>query len=233
MTAPRAPDVAPPDPGHAYWQRHARRYDRSTRLLDGPLACARVLAATAVRGRAQVLELAAGTGAFTTAIAPEVGALIATDYADAMVDQLAATVRAAGLANVTCARADLYDLPYADASFDAVVAANVLHLVPDLPRALASLRRVLHPDGVLVAPTYLHRATWRAALLSRVFALTGFPGRRRFDADSLRAALAAGGFEVTRLEIVPGPFPIGHVEAVPARADRAAPLIASGVSSAP
>ena len=197
----------------AYWERHAGRYDRATRFLGKPLPRARALAAAAVRGRAQVLELAAGTGAFTTAIAPEVGALVATDYAQAMVDQLAARVRAAGLTNVTCAPADLYDLPYPDGRFDAVVAANVLHLVPDLPAALAGIRRVLAPDGVLVAPTYLHRGTLAAAVLSRLAALIRFPGRRRFDAAGLAAALTAAGFVVRAAETVPGLFPIGHVVA--------------------
>ena len=163
--------------------------------------------------RTQVLELAAGTGAFTAAIAPEVEAVIATDYAQGMVDALTARVRAAGLTNVTCARADLYDLPYPAAAFDAVVAANVLHLVPDLPAALASARRVLRPDGVLIAPTYLHRGTRTAAVLSRLMALTGFPGRRRFDAAGLAAALVAAGFAVVAAEVIPGPLPIGHVVA--------------------
>ena len=214
MALAPAPDTRP-EPGLGYWQRHARRYDRSTRFLARPIARACQLTADAVRGRARVLEIAAGTGAFTAAIAPVVGTLIATDYAPAMVTELAARVRAAGLANVTCAQADLYALPDPDASFDAVVGANVLHLVPELPRALASLRRVLRPDGVLVVPTFLHRATAWTALLSRVFALTGFPGARRFDARGLHAALAAAGFVVVQAETIPGPFPIGFVAATP------------------
>ncbi len=205
------------DRDRAFWERHARRYDRSTRMLGKPLPRALALTAAAVRGRGRVLELAAGTGLFTAAIAPEVGALVATDYAQAMVDALSARVRVAGLTNVTCARADLYDLPYADASFDAVVAANVLHLVPDLPGALASIRRVLRPDGVLVAPTYLHRGSVVAAVLSRLAALTGFPAHRRFDAAGLAAALAAAGFEVGERETIPGLFAIGHVVATRAR----------------
>jgi ubiquinone/menaquinone biosynthesis C-methylase UbiE len=118
------------------------------------------------------------------------------------------------LANVRCERADLHELRFAAESFDAVVAANVLHLVPDLARALACLSRVLRRDGVLVAPTYLHGQNLRAALLSRLLALTGFPGRRRFTATSLRAAIEAAGLRVVREETLPGPLPIGHVEAI-------------------
>jgi phosphatidylethanolamine/phosphatidyl-N-methylethanolamine N-methyltransferase len=198
--------------GRGYWERHAKRYDRSTRFLSRPVPRMLELAVEAAKGRSRVLEVAAGTGLITTAIAPAVGELVATDYATEMVKQLEVRVR--DLANVRCEQADLYALRFEDASFDAVFAANVLHLVPDLERALASLHRVLAPGGVLVAPTYLHRETLGASMLSRVFALTGFPGQRRFTSKTLRAAIESAGFAIKRVETIPGPFPVGHVEAV-------------------
>lgn len=207
------PAVASDERGRAYWERHAKRYDRSTRFLSRPVPRMLELAVEAARGKGRVLEVAAGTGLITTAIAPVVGELIATDYAAEMVEQLEARVRDAQLANVRCEQADLYSLEYDSGSFDVVFAANVLHLVPDLEGALANLRRTLKPCGVLVVPTYLHEQTIGAAILSRLFALTGFPGSRRFTADSLRAAVAGGGFRITREETIPGPFPVGFVEA--------------------
>ena len=45
---------------------------------------------------------------------------------------------------------DLTALPYADRSFDAIVANHVLEHVPDDKRALSELRRVLHPGGFAV-----------------------------------------------------------------------------------
>lgn len=96
------------------------------------------LAVEAASGKGRVLEVAAGTELITTAIAPGVGEVVATDYADEMAKQLDARVRDAGLANVTCEQADLYKLRFEPASFDAVLASNVLHLVPDLDAALAA-----------------------------------------------------------------------------------------------
>jgi hypothetical protein len=66
---------------------------------------------------------------------------------------------------------------------------------------------------MLVVPTYLHGETLGAAMLSRLFALTGFPGKRRFTAASLREAIEGAGMDVRRAELIPGPFPIGYVEA--------------------
>ena len=51
--------------------------------------------------------------------------------------------------------------------FDAVVAANVLHLVPDLTGALAALRRVVKPGGRVIVGEQPNEG----------FGLAGFPGR--------------------------------------------------------
>lgn len=199
--------------GRNYWERHATRYDRSARLLARPTTRMLELSREDATGSARVLEVAAGTGLITTAIAPVVGELVATDYATAMMQQLETHVRDAGLRNVQCEQADIYALRFEPASFDAVFAANVLHLVPDLEAALASLVRVLRPGGMLVAPTYLHEETLAASALSRIFALTGFPGQRRFTAETLRRAVEKAGLRVQRFETIPGPFPIGYVAA--------------------
>lgn len=48
---------------------------------------------------------------------------------------------------------DVQSLPYADASFDVIVANYMLYHVPDRAKAIAELRRVLKPDGTLFAMT--------------------------------------------------------------------------------
>jgi SAM-dependent methyltransferase len=48
---------------------------------------------------------------------------------------------------------DVQNIPYPDNSFDVVFANMMLYHVPDRPKAIAELRRVLKPDGVLFAMT--------------------------------------------------------------------------------
>ncbi len=48
---------------------------------------------------------------------------------------------------------DAQEIPYPNASFDAVIANHMLYHVPDRPRALAEIRRVLAPGGRLYAST--------------------------------------------------------------------------------
>jgi len=170
------------------------------------------LASESVRGKQRVLEVAAGTGIVTAAIARESDSVIATDYAEAMVELLAQRVRAEGLDNVKCEQADLYSLPYQSGEFDAIVAANVLHLVPDLPTAIQALRHVIKPGGVLVVPTFCHDETKLSWLVSRLIAVSGFPGHRRFTIRSLRSALQENGLRIARAELLPGLIPIGYVE---------------------
>jgi len=196
-----------------YWERHAHNYDATLRwALGRPLPRMLELTSEAVRGKRRVLEVAAGTGIVTSAIAQTSDSVVATDYATAMVEVLEQRVRDAGLKNVTCEQADIYALPYEAGTFDAVVAANVLHLVPDLPAAIRALRHVMRPGGVLVAPTFCHDETRLSWLVSRLVAISGFPGHRRFTAQSLRSALEENGLQVVQLESLPGLIPIGFVE---------------------
>ena len=108
------------------------------------------IAAAVVRasGPRAVLEVGCGTGAFSERLTAENAAatVIATDQSERM-------VALAAERGVDARLADVQDLPFADASFDVVVAMWMLYHVPDLDRALAEVRRVLRPGGRLVAVT--------------------------------------------------------------------------------
>jgi phosphatidylethanolamine/phosphatidyl-N-methylethanolamine N-methyltransferase len=195
-----------------YWNRYASRYDLSMLLLGKPMPRMLELTRESVRGLDRVLEVGAGTGLVTNALSDAARSVAATDFAPAMVAQLERRIRNHGLSNVECQRADIYALPFAPSGFDAVVAANVLHLVPDLPRAIAALRSQLRPLGRLLVPTFCHDETVVSRAASRLLALTGFPGHRRFRMPTLRRELENAGLLVTRAELIPGVIPIAYME---------------------
>jgi ubiquinone/menaquinone biosynthesis C-methylase UbiE len=200
------------DHDRKYWDKHAKNYDRSMALLGRPLPRMVELAGEATRGLGRVLEVAAGTGLVTSALAAAAKEVVATDYSAAMVAALERRVQDGSMTNVRCGQADVYALQFDDGAFDAVVAANVLHLVPDLPGALAALRRVMKSGGTVVVPTFCHDETAISWVVSRALAVTGFPGYRRFTVKSLRQEVEAAGVRVTRTETLPGLIPIGYVE---------------------
>lgn len=198
-----------------YWDLHARKYDASLRwVLGRPLPRLLELASESVRGKRRVLEVAAGTGIVTAAIARTAETVVATDYAAGMVEVLTERIREEELSNVTCEQADIYGMPYSEGEFDAIVAANVLHLVPDLPAAFAAMRRVLEPGGKIVVPTFCHDETIISGLVSRLLAISGFPGQRRFTVQSLNDALKDNGVQISHTETLAGLIPVGYVEGV-------------------
>jgi SAM-dependent methyltransferase len=91
-----------------------------------------------------ILELGVGTGRVAVPIEAAGGRVVGLDVASEML----AEARAKGLARLV--RADAERLPLAAARFDAVLAVQVLHHLPDLPAALAEAARVLRPGGLLL-----------------------------------------------------------------------------------
>jgi len=104
----------------------------------------------ASRSLSRVLEVAAGTGVVTRALAsvlPERVSIVATDLNQPMLDQASAlgTTRP-----VEWRQADAMQLPFQDGTFDAVVCQFGVMFFLDKARALSEARRVLRPGGVLV-----------------------------------------------------------------------------------
>jgi SAM-dependent methyltransferase len=161
------------------------------------------------RGPAYVLELAAGTGVLTNAIAaalPE-ARINATDLSPAMVE-----VGASRAPRATWQPADAMDLPFDDASFDAVAAAFGVKFFPDKARAYGEVRRVLVDDGSLFATVWgaLEAHDYQAATQAALDEL--FPDDPpRFLADvphgyhdqaTIAADLRAGGLELVSFDTV-------------------------------
>jgi len=99
---------------------------------------------------ARILEIAAGTGVLTRAMAgalPATSAIVATDLNQPMIDH----GRAIGTRRaVEWHQADAMKLPFDDASFDAVVCQFGVMFFPDKPAAFAEARRVLKRGGTLL-----------------------------------------------------------------------------------
>lgn len=113
----------------------------------GPNAPQMVFDAVAEVAPPRCLEVGCGPGELSARVRRELGSdVVAIDISPRMVE----LAQAGGVA----ARVgDVQELPFEDESFDCAVAAWVLFHVPDVPRALAELARVLRPGGRLVAVT--------------------------------------------------------------------------------
>lgn len=106
------------------------------------------------RSVSRVLEIAAGTGVVTRALAsalPESVSIVATDLNQAMLDQASAvgTKRP-----VEWRQADAMQLPFRDGTFDAVVCQFGVMFFPERSKAFAEARRMLGPGGVFIFNTW-------------------------------------------------------------------------------
>ncbi|ACC73186.1 class I SAM-dependent methyltransferase [Paraburkholderia phymatum] len=98
----------------------------------------------------RVLEIAAGTGVVTRAMAdvlPPQVELIATDLNQAMLDRAA---QSGTSRTVTWQQADAMQLPFDDGSFDLIVCQFGAMFFPDRPHGFSEARRVLRRGGVLL-----------------------------------------------------------------------------------
>ncbi|WP_269800589.1 SAM-dependent methyltransferase [Carbonactinospora thermoautotrophica] len=150
------------------------------------------------------------------------------------VDRANAAAYAAGLADrVSFQHADAMALPFPDASFDAVWAMESLHHMPDRPRALREIARVLRPGGCLaLADFVLHRPArgGRKAVVDAFREMGGVLSLTTID--EYEAELRQVGFEAvaaTDVSEQTRPSMTKHAEAFRARREELAPYLGTEV----
>ena len=140
-----------------------------------------------------VLKCACGTGLLTGVIAPRCQSLIATDFSEKMLRR--AKKKYGKYAGVKFEKADILDLAYPDESFDAVVAANVIHLLDEPQRALSELRRVCRPGGRLIIPTYMNQTdSGETNGVSGAIGKAGADFKREFTLDTYKSFFSDAGY---------------------------------------
>lgn len=149
-----------------------------------------------------VLECACGTGAISIYIAPKCSKLYATDYSVGMLKQ--AKKKLSRFDNVIFKKADITSLKAKDCSFDAVVAGNVIHLLPEPEAALRELTRVCKAGGKLIIPTYIEgdKRTNKPAV--KLLEKIGANFSNRFDEASYKRFFEEMGYDDVAFEIVRG-----------------------------
>lgn len=159
---------------------------------------------------ARVLEIAAGTGISSAALAravPEAD-LVITDLNEPMLAIAAGKLPP----TVTLQVADAQDLPFPDDSFDVVACQFGVMFLPDLATGLAQARRVTREGGAYVLSVWDHPrfnsyAESAHKIVARMYPDDTPPFYRVpygcGDVEALRLALHSAGFPQVRVDVVP------------------------------
>ena len=151
-------------------------YDR-TRVPIGVEIILGCLATVGSLDSLRLLDAGCGTGSYSVAVRPYVGAIDAVDLNSGMLKTARAKIENGTGCPVALHESSVLDLPFDDATFDAVMVNQVLHHLPSasgaarsgIRIALNEFKRVLRPDGVAIINISSHeqlcRAFWYAVLL--------------------------------------------------------------------
>lgn len=128
---------------------HVSRYD--SKEDAGAAEEVRFLAGLGLTRESVVVDMGAGTGQFTVAVAPACARVVAVDVSPVMLAALRATVDQARLGNVEVVQAGFLTYEHRGRAADLVYSRYALHHLPDFWKgvALARLHRTLRPGGLL------------------------------------------------------------------------------------
>lgn len=174
------------------WDKSAGGWNSQTQAIHAWLAdaTAAMLDAAHIRNGMRVLDIAAGAGDQTLAIARRVGSaghVLATDISEVILQFAKDNAQHAGLPQVETRVCDAEELKVEEASFDAAVSRLGLMFCPSPLRALGQMLRALKPGGhaaVLVFSEPQHNPCI-GILMSTAIKHAGLPPPDPFQPGSL------------------------------------------------
>ena len=149
--------------------------------------------------RGDVLEIGAGTG-LNFEYYPSEARVIALEPDPYMLKRAQRRLRALDRRNIDVRTAPAEHLPFDPASFDAVVSTLVLCTVGDVAQSLAEVRRVLRPGGELRFLEHVRAEGLPGRLQDIAQPVWSWVGAGCHPNRRTEAAIAAAGFEITRIE---------------------------------
>ena len=117
-------------------------------------------------------------------------------------------------AKLTFEVADATKLAYVDDSFDVVIIANALHTMPQPNLALQEIKRVLRPDGLLIAPNFVvaSNSGFVGKLWLQFLKMVGLSFDHSWSYRAYLKFLAVHGWDCTYSKLLEGRVPLCYVE---------------------
>lgn len=141
------------DKSAKFWNRIATRYSRHPVANEAAYQKKLEVTRNHFRPEMEILEFGCGTGSTAISHAPYVKHILALDFSSRMIEICREKAAAANIDNITfqCSGFDEFSAP--DASYDAILALNILHLLENWEEVIVRVYRMLKPGGVFVTST--------------------------------------------------------------------------------
>lgn len=157
----------------------------------------------------RILELGCGTASTALELAGDVAHITATDISPAMIEIGRQKAADASVETITLRTGGASDADVArDAPYDAILAFNLLHLLPNQADVLSQIHGMLKPGGLFISKTVCLGERWFFKPIVGIMALIGkAPHVLHQRQDDLRKAIGAAGFEIVEEQSQPGTPP--------------------------
>lgn len=133
-----------------YFHEVAADWDRVRSMHVDETEVERALADAMPAHATTLLDLGTGTGRMLELFAPRVAYAEGIDRSHEMLSVARAKLGQAGIANATVRQADIFQLPFEDASYDIAIIHQVLHFLDRPGEAIREAARTLKPGGRLI-----------------------------------------------------------------------------------
>ena len=181
-----------------FWDRVADKYSRQA--ISNEEAYRHKLARTQdyFTKDSLVLEIGCGTGSTALEHATLVKEIVATDVSARMLEIAQEKTDAAGVSNIKFVQATASEALASNEGYDAILALNLLHLLPDWRAVINKAHATLKPGGVFVTSTLClaEQFAWLRYVAPVGRRLGLMPELVHFRSDELKAVLLLDGFDI-------------------------------------
>jgi ubiquinone/menaquinone biosynthesis C-methylase UbiE len=188
------------------WSRFANNFEERNCYVVGKSDIELIMKkVSTLKNLKNVLELGCGNGTYSKVLAKNADSLLATDLSDEMVG--ASKERLKNYNNIKVDKANCFDLPYPDKSFDTVFMANLIHIISNRNKALEECKRVLKKGGCLLIISHTQKGMKLRHKLGMSYRYLKTYGRlpkggRNFGLDEANTLLDACGLPVIESELI-------------------------------
>lgn len=191
-----------------YWNRVAKLYGIFAKKEAVGYKKIRELISKQLTGAERVLEVGTGPGLIIGPLAGKMKSGLGTDISPEMIKKARSTYKAK---NLEFRAEDATAIKEEDESFDLVIAANILHIVPEPDKVLKECYRVLKSDGLLIAPNFIVDDSFKVKMRMRFLKLTGLTIRTKWEYGEYQQFLAENGFCVLSTTMINSALDIAYV----------------------